>query len=117
MEEQRYYYKFSDNHLVCTKSPLEEEDCEEITQQEYEAIREAKRKAREQKVQEWKMPTGENKKMRIAQLKKLLQDSDYQAIKYAEGWISEEDYAPIKALRQSYRDEINQLEQQLEDEQ
>ena len=50
---------------------------------------------------------------RINELKKLLQDTDYQAIKYAEGLISENDYQPIKALRQSYRDEINMLEEEL----
>ena len=43
-------------------------------------------------------------------LKRKLRDTDYQAIKYAEGQISEEDYAPIKAQRQAWRDEINQLE-------
>ena len=47
---------------------------------------------------------------RINQLKKLLADTDYQAIKYAEGMISENDYQPIKAQRQAWRDEINQLE-------
>ena len=50
---------------------------------------------------------------RINELKKLLKDTDYQAIKYAEGLISENDYQPIKALRQSYRDEINMLEEEL----
>lgn len=47
---------------------------------------------------------------RIQELKSLLNKTDYQAIKYAEGFISEEDYAPIKAQRQKYRDEINKLE-------
>ena len=55
-------------------------------------------------------PVDENEQ-RIWQLKELLQESDYKAIKYAEGWISEEDYAPIKAERQAIRDEINKLEQ------
>lgn len=44
-------------------------------------------------------------------LKNKLTKTDYQAIKYAEGQISEEEYAPIKAQRQAWRDEINQLEQ------
>lgn len=43
-------------------------------------------------------------------LKQQLKDTDYKAIKYAEGFISDEDYAEIKALRQSWRDEINRLE-------
>ena len=50
---------------------------------------------------------------RIIELKKLLADSDYRAIKYAEGEYSEEQYAPYKAQRQAYRQEINQLEEEL----
>ena len=46
----------------------------------------------------------------ITKLKKLLSDTDYQAIKYAEGCYTEEDYAPIKAQRQAWRDRINELE-------
>ena len=52
-------------------------------------------------------PTVEQK---IASLKQNLADTDYQAIKYSEGAISEEDYADTKALRQSWRDKINRLE-------
>jgi hypothetical protein len=51
-----------------------------------------------------------NAQKRIAELKKLLAETDYQAIKYAEGWLMEEEYAPIKAQRQAYREEINRLE-------
>lgn len=57
------------------------------------------------------------KKKRIAELKSLLQATDYQAIKYAEGFISEEDYLPIKQTRQEYRNEINKLETQIIEEQ
>ena len=57
------------------------------------------------------------KKKRIAELKSLLQATDYQAIKYAEGFISEEDYLPIKKTRQEYRNEINELETQIIEEQ
>lgn len=57
------------------------------------------------------------KKKRIAELKSLLQATDYQAIKYAEGFISEEDYLPIKQTRQEYRNEINELETQIIEEQ
>ena len=46
----------------------------------------------------------------VAELKQQLADTDYKAIKYAEGWISEEDYAPIKAQRQALRDKINEYE-------
>ena len=42
-----------------------------------------------------------------------LPELDYQAIKYAEGVITDDDYAPIKAQRQAWRDEINALEAEL----
>lgn len=55
-------------------------------------------------------PTVED---RIAELKANLSATDYQAIKYAEGWLTDEEYAPIKAQRQAWRDEINELEGKL----
>ena len=57
--------------------------------------------------------TVQANKKRIAELKALLQATDYQAIKYAEGFISEADYLPIKQVRQSYRNKINELEAQI----
>ena len=51
---------------------------------------------------------------KINSIKTLLSDTDYQAIKYAEGAISEEEYAPIRAQRQEWRDRINELEEMLE---
>ena len=56
-------------------------------------------------------------KKRISELKALLKATDYQAIKYAEGFISEEDYLPIKQARQEYRNQINELETQITEEQ
>lgn len=59
-------------------------------------------------------PTEENEivnnKKRIVELKRLLQETDYKAIKYAEGLISEDEYLPIKQQRQQWRDEINRLQ-------
>lgn len=52
-------------------------------------------------------------KVKIDILKLKLQESDYKAIKYAEGILSEEEYAPIRAERQAIRDEINRLEKEL----
>lgn len=46
----------------------------------------------------------------IANLKSKLSETDYQAIKYAEGFISDEEYAEKKAQRQAWRDRINELE-------
>lgn len=55
----------------------------------------------------------EEKLNRIAELKYKLKQTDYQAIKYAEGQLTEEEYAPIKAQRQLWRDEINLLESKI----
>lgn len=49
----------------------------------------------------------------IASLKAQLTATDYQAIKYAEGWLTAEEYEPIKAQRQAWRDEINRLESEI----
>ena len=51
----------------------------------------------------------QNALTRINELKALLKDSDYRAIKYAEGFYTEQEYAPYKEQRQAYRDEINEL--------
>lgn len=55
-----------------------------------------------------------NIQFQIDLLKKKLSDTDYKAIKYAEGLIAEDEYTPIKAERQRIRDEINRLENLLE---
>lgn len=49
-------------------------------------------------------------KEQIAQLKEQLSATDYKAIKYAEGWLTDEEYAPIKAERERIRNEIRELE-------
>jgi len=47
--------------------------------------------------------------VRIMELKKLLADSDYMAIKCFDGEISEEEYAELKAQRHAWREEIRNL--------
>ena len=51
---------------------------------------------------------------KISECKRQLETTDYKAIKYAEGYYTDEEYAQIKFDRQSYRDEINQYEQEIE---
>ena len=46
----------------------------------------------------------------ISELKAKLKETDYKAIKFAEGWISAEEYAPIKEQRNLWRAQINELE-------
>ena len=52
----------------------------------------------------------------IRELQGKLSATDYQALKYSEGSITEEDYTEIKANRQSWRNAINQLQAQLKEE-
>lgn len=59
---------------------------------------------------EYEQPQEELDKLRIAELKQYLFNTDYKAIKYAEGLLTAEEYAEIKAQRQAWRDEINKLE-------
>lgn len=51
--------------------------------------------------------------IKVGELKRNLSKTDYQAIKYGEGLLTEEEYSPIKAQRQAWRDEINALENEL----
>ena len=55
--------------------------------------------------------TNSTEKTIINELKTMLLCTDYKAIKYAEGLISDEDYMPIKNDRQIYRSEINEYEE------
>lgn len=49
---------------------------------------------------------------RIAKLKDMLSDTDYQSIKHSEGALSDEEWEPIRLQRIQWRAEINQLEEQ-----
>ena len=49
----------------------------------------------------------------ITQLKMQLRNTDYQALKFAEGQITAADYEAIKIQRQAWRDEINRLENEI----
>ena len=55
-----------------------------------------------------------NRQIRV--LKKRLFDTDYKAIKYSEGWLTDEEYAEAKAQREEWRKCINELEASLEGE-
>ena len=45
--------------------------------------------------------------------KQLLSQTDYQCLKFSEGEMSEEEYAPTRAFRAQLRDDINRLEAEL----
>ena len=48
---------------------------------------------------------------RIAFLKSELSETDYLCLKYTDGALSEEEYAPIRLQRAAYRSEINALQE------
>ena len=52
-------------------------------------------------------------KLQVEALKSDLQKTDYKLFKFLEGLISEEEWSVIKVQRQSYRDEINRLEAEI----
>ena len=49
----------------------------------------------------------------ITALKQLLTNSDYKALKYSEGLISDIEYVETKTYRENLRAQINQLEEEL----
>lgn len=98
----RYYYKHITNGgLLNLKTPTDQEGFIQITEEEYKQLN--------PKIEGQIDPKLMEKQLLIEQLKAELASTDYQAIKYAEGWISEEEYAPIKAYRQELRNQINEL--------
>ena len=60
------------------------------------------------------MKTIQNYRAKIIRLKLKLKQTDYQALKFAEGELSEREFAEIKAQRKAWRAEINRYEAQLE---
>lgn len=50
----------------------------------------------------------------IREIKEKLAETDYKCLKFVDGALSEEEYAPVRQYRQSLRDEINTLEAQAE---
>ena len=49
---------------------------------------------------------------RLNALHQLLRNTDYKAVKYAEGYYSNEEYEPIRLQREAWREEIRELEYQ-----
>ena len=91
----RYYYKKGNSYLN-VKSPRGE-GYTPITEEEFNSHN-------QRKAIEVDKNFIERQKLQ-AQLAK----TDYKALKYAEGWYSEEEYAPIKAEREALREQIRQL--------
>lgn len=56
-----------------------------------------------------------NYKAEIVSLKSLLADTDYKALKHADGVMSDEEYEPVKAQREEWRRLINEYEEKVKD--
>ena len=89
----------------------------EITVEEFDFLMCEQSKGKELKVVDGKVVALEKAltdveiaEQRISELKVMLSNSDYKAIKFAEGLISQEDYVEIKNQRQYWREQINLLE-------
>lgn len=61
-----------------------------------------------------KFEKKDNIKQKISLLKFKLQQTDYAAIKYAEGELTLAEYAPVKEQRREWRAEINRLQEELQ---
>lgn len=90
-----YIYSPSDSQLQAAGWKIEEDSYPEPTPEE---------KARQ------------DKQNRIYELKALLSESDYKAIKFAEGEMSAEEYEPTRLQRRAWREEINVIEAELAEE-
>ena len=73
-------------------------------------------KRRTPTVEEVKADEATEINRQIRELKQKLFDTDYKAIKYAEGLLTDEEYAEVKAQREEWRKRINELEASLEGE-
>lgn len=89
----------------------------ELTDKEFDYLICEQNKGKELKVIDGKVVAVERiisqaeiNKNRILELKHKLQETDYQAIKHFEGYLTDYEYEPIKAQRHAWRDEINELE-------
>ena len=70
-------------------------------------------KRRTPTVEEIKVDEATEINRQIGELKQKLSDTDYKAIKYSEGWLTDEEYAEVKTQREEWRSAINQLEERL----
>ena len=60
------------------------------------------------------MATREELEYTIATYKQLLSQTDYKALKHSEGQISDQDYEPIAAQRQEWRDIVSEAQSELD---
>ena len=88
----------------------------ELTLEEFDNLMCEQAQGKELKVVDGKVVAVERviteeqiKANRIAELKELLSNTDYQAIKFAEGELTAEEYEPMRLQRKAWREEIRKL--------
>lgn len=110
---KRFYYKSKDNTgFLNLKSPLNDENYIQITEEEFKELTKPKEQTAEQKA-------AQEKARQIATYKKYLQDTDYIVLKMGECLADENteavtaiktEYAEQLAKRKEARNKINELE-------
>lgn len=97
----RYYYKNKDNTgFINLKSPLNDENYIQITEEEFNELTKPKEPTAEQKA-------AQEKAKKIAEYKKYLADTDYIVLKIAEAQ-SEGDTNKVTHLRTLYKSELEE---------
>ena len=102
--EKRYYYKYKNGGLMNLKTPINNPDLIEITEQEFNELSKPKELTAEQQALI-------QKNNRIAELHKKLEELDYVGVKIATGRATREEYADKIALMSAYARELNLLEE------
>ena len=98
----RYFYKNKEgNGYYCLKEPSNDVNLVEITEEEFYEHINNPQTPKEEIINQ------------IALKKAELASTDYKCLKFVDGALTEEEYAPIKAQRAKLREEINELEAQL----
>lgn len=114
LNNEEYIDGFSDteNEVYNTAFEVEEDDIDELSACSGQCFKiENGIAVRKKDVTEYLLEWETKKKnaKRIKMLKNLLAETDYKAIKFAEGLISPEEYETIRQERQTWREEINLL--------
>lgn len=111
------YYKLNENREIIITSSIPVEDYlyaeEEIVRAfDGKLVFKSQTQTAEYLAEEAAYNERKDALKQIKELKKKLSETDYQAIKYSEGQLTEAEYADMKAQRQEWRNEINKLEMQ-----
>lgn len=98
---ERFYYKSKDGTgFLNLKSPIDDEDYIQITEEEFNKLTKPKEPTAEQKA-------DYEKARKIAEYKKYLADTDYIVIKIAEAQ-SEGETSTVSQLRDIYKEQLKE---------